>query len=446
MARKTKVIIGIVAIVVIAAAAAIILFSTNAFGFNKAVAATVNGDPIYEQDVTNYIQNIRTQSGYTDDDSWAEALSQSQLDPQSYREQVIKNMEQNVLIKQAAASKGITVDESSVDSQVQQAKNGVGGDDSTWQAALKKYGYASEADFREQLEISNLSSQLMDSMGPVPTDDQLQQYVTANVAQYCQDNNVTDYTVPDDGNIVYDDVPQDVKDALSAQWSDEQMQQYDVANVAKYCQDNNVTDYTVPADGNIVYSDIPQDVLDGLQQQWNTANGQTAYQTYLQRLKDEADLEINDMPSGLPYDVDMSAYESSDSDSSDSSASSSSSSSSSDSSKVYPTSVDEAVSDGLQITDVSVGSGATATSGSTVNVKYVGTLDDGTQFDSNDSFSFTIGSGNVIQGWEWGVQGMQVGGVRDLVIPASLGYGNTATGSIPAGSTLHFEITLNSVS
>lgn len=101
---------------------------------------------------------------------------------------------------------------------------------------------------------------------------------------------------------------------------------------------------------------------------------------------------------------------------------------------------------GLQVDDVKVGTGAEAVSGQEVTVHYVGTLDDGTKFDSSRDrgtpFTFNLGAGQVIKGWDLGVAGMKVGGVRKLTIPADLAYGDRAIGSIPAGSTLHFEVEL----
>lgn len=101
---------------------------------------------------------------------------------------------------------------------------------------------------------------------------------------------------------------------------------------------------------------------------------------------------------------------------------------------------------GLQSTDEEVGTGAEAVSGKKVSVNYVGTLTNGTKFDSsydrNQPFSFTLGAGEVIKGWDQGVAGMKVGGKRKLVIPPDLGYGAQAQSSIPANSTLVFEVEL----
>ena len=104
---------------------------------------------------------------------------------------------------------------------------------------------------------------------------------------------------------------------------------------------------------------------------------------------------------------------------------------------------------GLQVTDEKVGTGEQAVTGKSVSVNYLGTLVDGTKFDSsydrNQPFDFKLGGGQVIKGWDEGVVGMKVGGKRKLVIPANLGYGDQAVSTIPAGSILVFEIELLAV-
>lgn len=106
-------------------------------------------------------------------------------------------------------------------------------------------------------------------------------------------------------------------------------------------------------------------------------------------------------------------------------------------------------SSGLKIEDLVVGAGAAAKTGDTVEVHYTGTLVDGTKFDSSldrgQTYNFTIGARQVIQGWEEGLIGMRVGGTRRLTIPPELGYGSIANGPIPANSTLIFEIQLISI-
>lgn len=102
---------------------------------------------------------------------------------------------------------------------------------------------------------------------------------------------------------------------------------------------------------------------------------------------------------------------------------------------------------GLKYVDVVVGNGASPTRGKQVKVHYTGTLENGTRFDSSvdrkKPFSFIIGIGQVIKGWDEGVMGMKVGGKRKLVIPANLGYGaRGAGGVIPPNATLLFDVEL----
>ena len=102
---------------------------------------------------------------------------------------------------------------------------------------------------------------------------------------------------------------------------------------------------------------------------------------------------------------------------------------------------------GLKYVDLVEGTGKSPAKGKVVSVHYTGTLENGKKFDSSvdrkKPFSFVIGVGQVIQGWDEGVMGMKVGGKRQLIIPANLGYGaQGAGGVIPPNATLHFDVEL----
>tara|TARA_B100000902_G_scaffold376681_1_gene408063 strand:- start:327 stop:746 length:420 start_codon:yes stop_codon:yes gene_type:complete len=106
------------------------------------------------------------------------------------------------------------------------------------------------------------------------------------------------------------------------------------------------------------------------------------------------------------------------------------------------------MSNGLVIKDLIEGEGKQAQDFNKVVVNYTGKLEDGSIFDSSlnpgrEPFSFTLGVGSVIKGWDIGVKGMKVGGKRQLTIPSELGYGDKGAGNvIPPGATLIFEVEL----
>jgi FK506-binding nuclear protein len=98
---------------------------------------------------------------------------------------------------------------------------------------------------------------------------------------------------------------------------------------------------------------------------------------------------------------------------------------------------------GVKIRDVKTGDGKTAKSGAKVSMRYIGKLQNGKIFDQNTKgkpFTFKLGTGDVIKGWDVGVAGMQIGGEREIVVPPAMGYGARKMSDIPANSTLIFEV------
>jgi len=115
-----------------------------------------------------------------------------------------------------------------------------------------------------------------------------------------------------------------------------------------------------------------------------------------------------------------------------------------------PTDNEIVTASGLKYVDQMIGSGDLAVAGKAVTVHYTGWLENGKKFDSSvdrgQPFSFPLGAGRVIKGWDEGVAGMKVGGKRKLTIPAHLGYGTRGAGGvIPPNATLIFDVELLSV-
>ena len=107
----------------------------------------------------------------------------------------------------------------------------------------------------------------------------------------------------------------------------------------------------------------------------------------------------------------------------------------------------ELLPEGIYRQDLTVGTGAELVPGSTATADYTGWLADGTQFGQGTAFAFTLGDGRRVDGWDPGVEGMLVGGVRRVIIPPELAYGDAPPlgSSIPEGAILVFEITLTDV-
>jgi len=103
------------------------------------------------------------------------------------------------------------------------------------------------------------------------------------------------------------------------------------------------------------------------------------------------------------------------------------------------------ITGGIKVLDAKVGTGASAKKGNTVRMRYIGKLENGKVFDKNvkgKPFTFHLGKGEVIKGWDEGIVGMKVGGERKLIIPSAMGYGKAGTDGIPPNSTLIFEVKL----
>jgi foldase protein PrsA len=463
------------------------------------VAATVNGTEILEADVTTRIDTFRLDqsTGETlDDTSWAQMLKSAGYTPETLREYVIRNQfAAYILILQRAEAQGITPDVATVDQNLADVKTSVESQGSTWDEYLASMGYSSEAAYRQVLEAQSVIKPLLEKDLPeaVPTQAEIETYVSENAAQYAgkrlsaiylpidetntleivqpkaeealaKINEGTDfaevvkeysqdtYTVEVGGDLgwgaeVY--LPDELKAAIAELGvdgvSDVIIIQNDTQSAVFIVK---VTDeFIVPEDQALApvdYASVPESLKEMLTENITTTKQQEAETTYFTDLVESDEVVINPMPEGLPYAVDMALAETAEDPNAETDVP--------ETEVPHPDqwTAPEATynDDGLGISDVSEGTGVEAQSGDTVEVHYTGFLQDGTFFETSTNsspFSFVLGQGSVIQGWDQGLIGMKVGGKRQLIIPAALAYGETGQGSIPPNATLIFDCELVSV-
>lgn len=364
---------------------------------NDAVAATVNGTEIKEQTVTDYIQNFRDSQGLDDEDSWGKWMAQYSLDPSSVRDEVIEYYEEIDLVNKAADEQGVSVSDDDVQAQVDKMKANYSSDDA-WQQALQQAG-TTEDQYRESVKNAMTESALKDKVasdGTDPSDDDVLNYVKQYATYFDgakksshilfnSDDRDTAQQVLDqinNGEISFEDA--------AKQYSTDTASAEDGGNVGWDKLNSFVSQYTdalnqldegqvsglVDSDYGIhiikcteVYhapdevtslDQAPSELVDYIRSMVKSQNESTAYQNWFNDYKNNADIQKNDMPSGLPYDLDMSKYQSDDNSDGSSDGSDSSSDGSGDAST-------DSSSDSSS-TDASTGSSSDATnSGSSDN-------------------------------------------------------------------------------
>lgn len=328
------------------------------------VAATVNGVEIPEDEVTNMIESIRSQAGLTDADKWGQWLANNNMTPESVRSEMIDSFVEEELIKEGAADRGLSVDSATVDSYVDSIKSNYGSDED-WRNALSQAGFTEDR-YRDTIETSLLQQQMLASFADEVSvdDDTMNQYASTFASYYNGAKRSSHILFSADDT----DTAQSVLDQLNAgtlDW-DTAVKQYstDTASAANNGDvgwdklNSFVTEYTNALanldkgqtsglvtsqygihiirctdvfDGSDVttYDQLPQEFQDSLRTMLTSSAEQTAFSNWLQQAEQSADIVKNDMPSGLPYSVDMSKYSASSSSAATAATTTSSSSASS---------------------------------------------------------------------------------------------------------------------
>lgn len=309
-----------------------------------AVAATVNGTEIYEDQITNTIQSNREQMGLSDEQTWGAWLAQNNATPESIRSEIIDGFVTQEVVRQSASKQGISVSADTVQSYVDQMKSNYN-DDAAWQAALASAG-VTEDEYRENIELSLIMQQLSESLATdaEPTEDQILEYAKMYATYYngakksshilfdaadeataqevlekINDGSLDfadaaqqysiDSSASDGGNVGWDKLTQFVTEYQTAldgldegEVSDLTTSQFGI-HIIKCTEVFNAPEEVTSSD------QLPSEFVDSIKSLIVSNNNSQAYSDWVAAQKEESDIVINEMPEGLPYDVDMSQYE-----------------------------------------------------------------------------------------------------------------------------------------
>lgn len=334
-------------------------------GASGGTAATVNGTAIPEEEVTTTIQTVRSQSGLDTEDAWGQFLASNDMTPESVREQIIDSLVSQELVKQGAADLGVTVESSEVDTYVESMKANFDSDEA-WEQALSEAGFTEES-YRENIESSLLSQEVGTYFqdNAEATDEDILESAKTYASYYDGAKRSSHILFKVD----------DTSDEAAMNEAREKAQTVlgqingglDFAEAAKqYSDDSSASEGgDVGWDVLTTFVTAYQDALDGLEvnqvsglveteygihiikctevftapeeltsvEQFPEAFRETVtnmaksvkanneYTEWLDGLRENADIVINDMPSNVPYNIDMSKYATSDESASDESAS-----------------------------------------------------------------------------------------------------------------------------
>lgn len=322
------------------------------YGYTGGVATTVNGAEIQEDTITKYIQDFRTSSDLTSDDDWGNWMKENSFDPATVRDQVIDYYVENELKKQACDEKGITVEQSQVDDEINNMKANYDSDDA-WKQALSSAGLT-EDQYRESVEAGLLDKALEDAVaGDAATADDskvldmLNTYYTMFNGAKKSSHILFASSDTEKAQEVLDQINAGTLDFAEAakQYSTDTASAADGGNVGWDAINSFVTDYTDALDGlsvgqvsGLVTSDYgihiikctdeftcdgkatslsayPQEFVDYISNIVKDQNKSTAYSDWFKDYKAQADIQNNDMPENVPYNLDMTKYDNGDSSS-----------------------------------------------------------------------------------------------------------------------------------
>lgn len=313
--------------------------------YTGGVAATVNGVEIPEDKVTQAIQDIRAQMSLTEEYAWGQWLADNDYTPESVREEIVNSFVDQELVKQGGEAEGITADPTEIDQYVETMR-GHYDSDSAWAEALEAVGMT-EDEYRDNIALSLVSQQLQEKVGEgaaEPTDEEVLESAKTYVSSYdgAKKSSHILFEASDEAQAqeVLDKINAGELDFATAaeSYSKDTASAAEGGNVGWDRLSNLVTEYTTAlADLNkgdvsglvtstygihiIQCTDVfeapeeltsldqlPTEFQDSIRTMLQSSNQSNAYYTWLEEQRNAADIQINDMPEGLPYYVDMANY------------------------------------------------------------------------------------------------------------------------------------------
>lgn len=313
--------------------------------YTGGTAATVNGAEIDEDDITRTVEGVRASLGATDADSWGTWMSENGYTPESVREEVLNGLIEQEVLRQGAEELGVTVEQSEIDSYYNQIASQFGSEEK-WQAALESAGYESEDEYRDIIELSLLSEGVQDALvaDKEPATEDLLSAAEANLDFY-DGAKRSSHILFDAGD---EATAQEVLDKINSgeldfaaaaeQYSKDSGSAVKGGDVGWDALTTFVDEYQTGLDGlalgevsGLVTSDygihiikctdvftapavltsmdqLPEDFAEAVRSTALANMQSEAYETWMNEQREAAEIVINDMPTDVPYYVDMANY------------------------------------------------------------------------------------------------------------------------------------------
>ena len=313
---------------------------------DNAVAATVNGVEISENEVTTTIQSIRENYGLTDEETWAQYLTAYGMTPAAIRENMIDSYIEQIIVEQGSESLGVSVDESEVNAIVENTRANYDSD-KEWQTALERAGLT-EDQYRKNIRSSLLQSAVANHFvesAEVPsedlnlyanmyktalagakrsshilfaaTDEATAQDVLARInsgeldfAEAAKTYSLDEGSAADGGDVGWDKMSNFITEYVTALSQLEKGQVSGLVTSTYGIHIIKCTDvFETDLNATITIDQLPQEFQDAIRSMLKNSAGQNLYQSWLEEQRAAADIVINDMPQDVPYNVDLSKYQ-----------------------------------------------------------------------------------------------------------------------------------------